>query len=134
MRYTHVYPTLQTDVRIRCYTAEWWLAAVIVLVFMGVFTIGFPVGVLAILYTNRNTLVPYGKRDHRLGFLYNHFRVPQAPYWQVRTQSLHTSPAQLTHASMFAPRWRSCFGSCFSLPLEASHHLVVRCSWRVQSP
>ena len=84
----------QADVRLRCYTAQWWGMAIVALATLAVFTIGFPLSVLVLLYTNRHKLKPEGQRDMRLGFLYHHFRVVPnglAPYWQVRCTACYTS-------------------------------------------
>jgi hypothetical protein len=76
------------DLRLRCYDGAWFGFALYAGVFAVVYVVGFPLGVLALLFTRRHKLFgdpkdPYVATTHaQLGFLYQSYGAT-AWFWEV---------------------------------------------------
>ncbi len=79
---------LSADMRLQCYSGQWFAFAFYALVFAVVYVVGFPLGVLVLLHRNRYTL--HGDAadpavvatKNKLGFLYEVYG-PSAWWWEV---------------------------------------------------
>ena len=75
---------LADDMRLLCYTNQWWGYAIYGGIMAVVYVLGLPLATLIILYRHRRTL--YGPNSkatlHRFGFLYDAYG-PSAWFWET---------------------------------------------------
>ena len=75
---------LAEDMRLLCYTGQWWGYAIYGITMIGVYVVGLPLGILLILSRHRATLYgPDSKETMRkYGFLYDTYG-PNAWFWET---------------------------------------------------
>lgn len=75
---------LVADMRLQCFTGKWIGFAIYAIIMIAIYTVGFPLAVLAILYRRRRHLFGPGSElnQQALGFSYLAYG-PTAPFWEV---------------------------------------------------
>jgi hypothetical protein len=75
---------LVADMRLQCFTRQWWSYAVYALVMCVLYVVGLPLSIFLLLRQHRDTL--FGPRSEatvkRLGFLYDAYG-PTAWWWEI---------------------------------------------------
>ena len=126
---------LAEDMRLLCYTGQWWGYAIYGITMIGVYVVGLPLGILLILSRHRATLYgPVSKETMRkYGFLYDTYG-PNAWFWETEelfrklmltAVAVLMNPANPMQVCLRPTRyvWRCAGMSCFT-------QLTMFAGWR----
>ena len=88
---------LAADMRLMCYTQQWWGFAIYGAIMCVLYVAGLPLGILRILFPRRNKLFGPGSEDNmRLyGFLYDVSTDAAAPSWHMKMLCAHAVNCRL---------------------------------------